>query len=279
MNKSKKVCSSYSTCEDHDCGSCNANPNASTNGPTLLDGAGKPIKKSLVPEVLPPANNAITTCHSPADVTAQYRRAIAGTLEMLRFGAMLVEVDQDLKRETSKGCIQTGESLKAWLEKECPDVNYKTAMRFKGLAEGLQREFNIPAKVRLTAALPEADGTTSAPDDVPESKRKKVVDVQSEIWEFVQGKSARQLLFDFGMSERKATGGDLRSGIRLSETEKHQKHVDLVKKQYIIYTHKLYDMTRGLKEHLLLDADTIAAVLLQLDTIRDHLREAQGKRR
>jgi hypothetical protein len=230
-------------------------------------------------ELLPPEKTAVQTSHTPGDVTAQYRRAISGTLEMLRFGAMLVEIDSDLRREVKNGCIQSGETIKSWLEKNCPDVNYKTAMRFKHLADNLQREFNIPAKVSLTAALPAADGSTMVPEAVPESKRGKVVDIQAEIWEFVQGKSARQLLFDFGMAERKATGGDHRSGISMSETEKHQKHVDMVKKQYVIYTHKLYDMTRGLKEHLLLDADTLAGVLLQLDTIREHLRAAQGKRK
>jgi hypothetical protein len=231
-------------------------------------------------ELLPPENKAIQTSHTPSDVTAQYRRAISGTLEMLRFGAMLVEIDADLRRETHKGgCFQTGETIKGWLESNCPDINYKTAMRFKHLADGLQREFNIPAKVSLLSALPEADGTTLVPDSVQESKRNKVMDIQAEIWEFVQGKSARQLLFDFGMADRKATGGDHRSGIHMTEVEKHQKHVEMVKKQYVIYTQKLVDMTRGLKEHLLLDAQTLAAILLQLDTVREELRAAQGKRK
>jgi hypothetical protein len=230
-------------------------------------------------ELLPPENKAIQTSHTPSDVTAQYRRAISGTLEMLRFGAMLVEIDADLRREIKNGCIQNGATIKGWLESNCPDINYKTAMRFKHLADGLQREFNIPAKVSLLSALPEADGTTLVPASVQESKRNKVMDIQAEIWEFVQGKSARQLLFDFGMAERKATGGDRRSGIHMTEVEKHQKHVEMVKKQYVIYTHKLYDMTRGLKEHLLLDAQTLAAILLQLDTVREELRAAQGKRK
>jgi hypothetical protein len=231
-------------------------------------------------ELLPPENKAVQTSHTPVDVTAQYRRAISGTLEMLRFGAMLVEIDQDLRKDTRGNQYQQGNGgLQKWLTGNCPDVNYKTAMRFKHLADNLQREFNIPAKVSLTAALPAADGSTMVNNSVPESKRNKVTDIQAEIWEFVQGKSARQLLFDFGMAERKATGGDHRSGISMTETEKHQKHVEMVKKQYVIYTHKLLDMTRGLKEHLLLDAQTLAAVLLQLDTVREELRAAQGKRK
>jgi hypothetical protein len=231
-------------------------------------------------ELLPPENKAIATSHSPDAVTAQYRRAVAGTLEMLRFGAMLVDVADDLSKDavTNRHHVGNG-GLQKWLEENCKDVNYQAAMRFKRLAEGLQRVFNIPAKMRLTSALPDGDGSSLVSDEVPESKRKKVVDVQAEIWEFVQGKSARQLLFDFGMADRKATGGDRRSGIHMTETEKHEKHVDMVKKQYVIYTHKLYDMTRGLKEHLLLDAQTLAAVLLQLDTVREELRAAQGKRK
>lgn len=231
-------------------------------------------------ELLPPENKAIQTSHTPSDVTAQYRRAISGTLEMLRFGAMLVEIDADLRKEAHGNQHISGNGgLQKWLESNCPDINYKTAMRFKHLADGLQREFNIPAKVSLLSALPEADGTTLVPASVQESKRNKVMDIQAEIWEFVQGKSARQLLFDFGMAERKATGGDRRSGIHMTEVEKHQKHVEMVKKQYVIYTHKLYDMTRGLKEHLLLDVQTLAAILLQLDTVREELRAAQGKRK
>jgi hypothetical protein len=81
------------------------------------------------------------------------------------------------------------------------------------------------------------------------------------------------------MADRKATGGDHRSGIHMTEVEKHQKHVEMVKNQYVIYTQKLVDMTRGLKEHLLLDAQTLAAILLQLDTVREELRAAQGKRK
>jgi hypothetical protein len=278
MNK-KNTCGTCPKYKKPDCPYGSAEYMDKSNPACSQHPKGKYVADAEEAELLPPSKNAISTSHTPDAVTAQYRRAVAGTLEMLRFGAMLVEIDQDLKRETSKGCIQTGESLKAWLESNCPDVNYKTAMRFKHLAEGLQREFNIPAKMRLTSALPDGDGSSLVPDEVPESKRKKVVDVQAEIWEFVQGKSARQLLFDFGMADRKATGGDRRSGIHMTESEKHEKHVDMVKKQYVIYTQKLVDMTRGLKEHLLLDAQTLAAILLQLDTVREELRAAQGKRK
>ena len=242
MNKKtpqKKICRSYATCPDHICDSCNGNPYNSACGPTTLDGAGNPIQKTvkpdsnfslldskpdamgvgvITPEVLPPSTNALThsrtnelpSLFSPDQVTGQYRRAIAGTLEMLRFGAMLAEIDHDLSRTTRKGCIQEGDTLKAWLVEYCPSVNYKTAMRFKRLAEGMKREFKIPSKMRLTDALPEADGSVNGTiwSGVAEASRERVIEVRAEIWEFVNGKSARQLMFDFGLAaERKPTGG------------------------------------------------------------------------
>lgn len=173
----------------------------------------------ITPEVLPPETHALAhsripelslpSLFSPDQVTGQYRRAIAGTLEMLRFGAMLAEIEHDLNRGAPKGFIKTGDTMQAWLADNCPSVNYNTAMRFKRLAEGLKREFKIPAKMRLTDALPEADGSVNGTiwSGVAEASRDRVIEVRAEIWEFVNGKSARQLMFDFGLAERKPQGG------------------------------------------------------------------------
>lgn len=142
----------------------------------------------------------------------QYRRAISGTLEIIRFGAMLIEIDTVLTRENSRQArhSSTGEGagIMGWMEENCPEIHYKTAMRYKALAAGLQKMFQIPAKLPLTLALPQSDGSLKVyvPDTVNVSEE-RVQQIQAQVWEMVNGKSARQLMFDFGLAEPKARGG------------------------------------------------------------------------
>ena len=152
--------------------------------------------------------------HSPEAVATQYRKAVAGALEMLRFGAMLIEVDSCLTRETAhvgQRNQHTGETLKGWLEAHCPEVNYKTAMRFKALAQDMIDYIRPPAKLPPTLLLPGPDGTPCL-DDLPESvNRARAEKLQRQIWEMVQGSSARQLMFDFRSASSPA-GGDRGGG-------------------------------------------------------------------
>lgn len=165
-------------------------------------------------EVLPPETSlpAVRVDHTPDAVLSQYKRAISGTLEIIRFGAMLIEIDTCLTREigATKRYTNTGAepSLKGWMEENCPDINYKTAIRYKTLAQGLQDMFKIPAKLPLTLALPASDGTPNVyvPDTVKVSAE-RVKKIQMQVWEMVEGKSARQLTFDFGLAEPKPRGG------------------------------------------------------------------------
>ena len=175
-------------------------------GAKAMDMTGKGIVvRELVDAdgVLPPE---AATPYAPDAVTAQYRRAVAGALEMVRFGAMLVEIGTSLTRETRNGCIQDGDTLKGWLAANCPDVNYKTAMRFKALAEGVQRSCNVPEKVPLSLAMPKNDGTAAGIPvgvdlPIPMSRLEKI---QRSVWDLVEGKSARQLQFAFAADEGSA---------------------------------------------------------------------------
>jgi len=300
----KKICRSYATCPDHTCGSCNANPYNSATGATTLDGAGNPLPTEtrviqqtgheaypLEAELLPPETNALTrtgghiltTSISRDDLLAQYRRANAGTLEIIRFGAMLIEIDEDITRQYGKSRFNpdgSGMTLEKWLAENFPEVNYKTANNYKRLAEGLQREFKIPAKMRLTDALPTSDGSAPHVSTMFGKDNDRAIEIREEIWEFVNGKSARQLMFDFGLTaERKPTGGDRRSGMKLSITDKHLRDVSDAKKVWTMIARDLRDNVRTYKSHLLLDPDTLAEVLMQLDIARDAIRAAQGKKK
>jgi len=170
--------------------------------------------ETLEGEILPPV--AVTTPYAPDKISEQYRRAVSGTLEVLRFGAMLIEVDTSLTRETRKGCIQAGETLKAWLDTNCPEVNYKTAMRFKMLAEDMQRFCQIPAKLPVSLALPGPDGAVHLEDLPANVNAERVGKIQQQVWEMVQGQSARQLMFQF-RTDAAPRGGDHGGGLASHE--------------------------------------------------------------
>jgi hypothetical protein len=100
---------------------------------------------------------------------AQYRKAVQGLYEAYRFGCMLQRVkhalegnEETLKNQPSLGSdtrdtaekeravISTGDrgiaggwnagmGLKGWLRKHCPEINYRTAMRFLAVAERCQK--------------------------------------------------------------------------------------------------------------------------------------------
>jgi hypothetical protein len=107
---------------------------------------------------------------------AQYRKAVQGLYEAYRFGCMLQRVkhalegnEETLKNQPSLGsdtrdtaengtrdfCSVTrvtakngdekrggwnaGLGLKGWLRKHCPEINYRTAMRFLAVAERCQK--------------------------------------------------------------------------------------------------------------------------------------------
>jgi hypothetical protein len=73
--------------------------------------------------------------YTPAEVDQAWNLALGGLRNIVCFGAMLMELDSCLTRETAHQRNQySGETLKAWLSANCPGVNYKTAMRFKSLA-------------------------------------------------------------------------------------------------------------------------------------------------
>jgi len=131
-------------------------------------------------------------------LTAQYRRAIGGLWEVVKFGAMLGAVRVSLTRETNScgpGSYQG--SLKEWMELHCPEVNYKTALRFLALADGVRAEVKLGAKVDLCHLLTAPAGDLDA----------RLASKRQEIAELLDGKSQRQLLFAFMKADRKPTGG------------------------------------------------------------------------
>lgn len=125
-----------------------------------------------------------------AQLTDQYRKAVAGTREVLVFGAMMMHLKVVLSRQNNSHGPQTkGDGLKGWIEENCPLINYKVAYGFYNLARGLQEALSIPLGTDIHRLL-------TAPKD---SLSKKESKIREQIDGAISGKSARQLEFDFGI--------------------------------------------------------------------------------
>lgn len=125
-------------------------------------------------------------------LTEQYHRATGAIREILIFGSMMVQMKDTLStRGQGTGNGIKGDGLKGWLECYAPDISRPTAYRFMELAEGLQKRFETTDTVFLLST-PVEDLS-----DAEQAKRK-------EIDELIEGKSQRQLYFDFGLNEKKA---------------------------------------------------------------------------
>lgn len=238
-------------------------------------GSGQIIVRECVDAcaVLPPDSGAVLP-HTPQALTEQYNRAMAGLRECLRFGAMIVEIDAGLKRAARNQ--YTEDTLSAWLTANCPEVNYAWAMKYKRLAEGLRNKFNLSDKVTLSLAITTADGTPADDPEVVSAKRAEKV--RKEVDAFLAGKTAWQLEFAFGLRTPAAPkGGDVKSGKKLTEEEKHLRERKEAKERWDKLAANLSVETKTYKSHLLLDGSVIDALLLKLDVVRDCLKDAKGK--
>ena len=124
-------------------------------------------------------------------LTEQYRKAVGGMTEVLRFGAMMMGLRAEL---STRGKLSKGGPAKdgnggitGWLEQFAPDIKRSTAERFLHVAEAVAADFALPAKVSFIELA------TSAPEQLSGALREK----QDELWDFVNGTSQRSWLDRF----------------------------------------------------------------------------------
>jgi hypothetical protein len=127
-----------------------------------------------------------------AIVVTAYRDAVGGVFAVIRFGAMMAELDASLTRETTvnaSGQITGREpGLKGWLAANCPEVAYKTAMRMKGTAEAVCAAFGCAPGALLRAMNPDPK---ALPD---EEDCEAMIALREMVTEVVTGKSERSLV-------------------------------------------------------------------------------------
>ena len=124
-------------------------------------------------------------------LTEQYRKAVGGMTEVLRFGAMMMGLRQHILNSTRGVKLPRGSNsdggVKAWLEQFAPEVKEATAYRFLHVAEAVAADFQLPAKVSFIELA------TRAPEQLSGALREK----QDELWDFVNGTSQRSWLDRF----------------------------------------------------------------------------------
>ncbi|GEM_PF-6205077 len=132
-------------------------------------------------------------------LTAQYRKVEALMPEILRFGAMLMQIKTTLSAVdtvSSRGKPLTGngikgEGLKAWLEAYAPDIKRSTAYRYMGVAEAVATEYKeiVGTRVASKYSLPELVTAETLP--------KQAQAKQLELFDYISGTSQRSWLDRF----------------------------------------------------------------------------------
>ena len=134
-----------------------------------------------------------------AEVNGSWKNALEQTV---RFGAMLKEWGDFLGEGRGRG--RDGEGLQTWLAKNCPEINYQTAMGYKHLAEKTVRMLGGGAPA--VAALIGRD-TVTDPDGNEVPIDAEVVERKEEIFrEADSRRKLEQMYFDFTETTAKPKG-------------------------------------------------------------------------
>ena len=124
-----------------------------------------------------------------SQLTEQYHRAVGGMREVLRFGAMMLQLRENLftREQVSVGGRGNKDGISLWLSEHAPEVNRTTAYRFMHVAEAVAAQFKAPAKVSFIELA------TKPAAELPAKLREK----QLELFEFIDGTSQRSWLDTF----------------------------------------------------------------------------------
>lgn len=138
--------------------------------------------------VIPPMKDA----DMGALLTEQYHKACNAMPEILRFGGMLLMLQEKLAHDgpVSKGGRGNEGGMRDWLRKHAPEVAYSTVCRFRDVTLGIAESYKeiVGGKIAKQFTLPAL--VTAAPEALPEAARKK----QQALFEYVAGTSQKSWL-------------------------------------------------------------------------------------
>lgn len=99
----------------------------------------------------------------------------SATMEMCRFGAMLEMIDDSLTKQRFTNADKgngKGQSLKAWMEENCPEIPYATAKSYQYAAKGIRNMLQLAADRPLLPLM----GVQPLAEEEQESLRKKIIE-------------------------------------------------------------------------------------------------------
>lgn len=165
----------------------------------------KTVKAVAVPA--PVANTAITAALAADRIKAQYAVVVQAEKncfrERVKFGVMLIEWGNFLgESRGGKGGTSDGEGLKGWLEKNCPEVGYVSAMAYKTMAERALKMLGGGAVVKAallgSAEVRQPDGEVI---DIPASASEQC----NRFFDAVDSRrKLEQMWFTFSEGERRS---------------------------------------------------------------------------
>jgi len=173
----------------------NGDKDAGARHSLILYEAETRLGQAIVPEsaaIIPRTDDALMG----QQLTEQYRVATGAMQEVIKFGAMMMMLRAHLSKSTrglgpARGRHSDG-GIDAWLKKNAPEVKKGTAYRFMHVAEAVQQDFRLPAKIDFIAMA------TTPEEKLPDALRKK----QLELWEFASGRSRNSWLDRFAPAKK-----------------------------------------------------------------------------
>ena len=107
-------------------------------------------------------------CPSAGEVCAQWDRSHDSLREMISFGLLLHDVEpyvdnslifkrdasgQPVRKDGKPVIVGRGPGLRGWLAEHCPHIGYKTAMRYKSLAEKSRKAGNPDEIIKASPSV------------------------------------------------------------------------------------------------------------------------------
>lgn len=130
-------------------------------------------------------------------LTAQYRRAQSAQLEIVAFGAMLLQAEEAVCTCAHGGRFgDKGTGFKGWLTEYAPTIERTKAYRYRDIAEALVGHLHLKSteQLRLLTA------TDTTLDEKLAAKREKLLDLVTE-------KSVRGIQLELGLRDEVKTRG------------------------------------------------------------------------
>lgn len=114
------------------------------------------------------------------EIVRGYLYAVNGVLNVVRFGCMMLVKETILKLQNGAkpGDPAYGAGLKGWLADNVPDVNYKTAMGFKGTSSKVCEVLGVSPGLLMRALNPDPKALPDEPDcEALISARDRLLDI------------------------------------------------------------------------------------------------------